>query len=458
MTQPAHAVRFNNLGDVTRESMSSHSLRDLVNSTDGLISARVFTDPEIYQIEQERIFARTWLFVAHASEIPRPGDFVTRSMGADQIIVARGRDGQIRAFLNVCRHRGRRLCGEDQGNATHFQCGYHGWTFTNAGELTGVPFFDEYQGKLDKSALGLYQARVDTYRDLIFATWEQTAPSLRDWLGTMTWTLDLMFGRTDAVEVVGPPMRWMVDANWKLGAGNFAGDAHHLPITHGFVGALGLKPTRSNRTAYSVPTENGHVGNVIFFPDAHTGSSHLALPAELWPEIRRNLDDGQYEIMKKLQILAGNVFPNLSFLNTASHHAGEWGGPEGQAISFLSLRQWQPRGPSQMEVLSWAFVDKHAPEQWKEMSQRCYQRVFGMAGTFEQDDLENWGEISGALAGPMARRLQLHYGMYLDETPSPTWPGPGIAYHHTSSIGEIGERVFYEHWLRHVSSSKSNGD
>src|SRR5919199_1587078 len=103
----------------------------LVRPEDGLISARIFADSEIYALEQERIFGRVWLHVAHESEIPQSGDFVTRSMGEDPVIVVRGRDGQVRVLLNACRHRGRLVCDEDLGNTGRFQCPYHGWTYTN---------------------------------------------------------------------------------------------------------------------------------------------------------------------------------------------------------------------------------------------------------------------------------------------------------------------------------------
>lgn len=114
-------------------------MHDLVDVDAGLVSARIFVDEDIYQQELERIFARSWLFVAHESEVPRPGTFVTRSMGEDPVIVWRGADGQVRVLLNVCRHRGRRVCGEDLGQAAQFRCPYHGWTYNSQGELVGVP-------------------------------------------------------------------------------------------------------------------------------------------------------------------------------------------------------------------------------------------------------------------------------------------------------------------------------
>ena len=314
---------------------------DLVRTEDGLISPQIFVDPYINQLELERIFARSWLFLAHESEIPQAGDYVTRVMGEDTVIVWRGQDGKIRVFLDVSRHRGRKICGDDVGKASHFRCPYHGWTYNNRGELMAVPFFDDYHGGLEKDSLGLYQTPgVDTYHGLIFANWNTNAEPLGEYLGEMKWALDLMFGRTDGLEVLGPPMKWVVEGNWKVGAANFSGDPVHLFTTHGFGAALGLEnKQREQRLSYKMTTENGHAASLSL-----RGSSDkffLGLPEELWPEMELHLTCEQIELMKRLSTIVGNVFPNMSFLNSSSRLPGEWGGGEGP-MSFLNLRLFQP--------------------------------------------------------------------------------------------------------------------
>ncbi|MSQ27783.1 MAG: aromatic ring-hydroxylating dioxygenase subunit alpha [Dehalococcoidia bacterium] len=419
----------------------------LVRTGEGLVSARCFSDPRVYDMERERLFTRSWLFVAHESEIPQPGDFVTRTMGEDPVLVTRGPDGVVRVLLNVCRHRARMLCSVDGGNASHFMCPYHGWTYSNTGELTGVPYFESYQGRLVKGEWGLQEApHVDSYRGLIFACWDAAAPSLGDYLGSMKWTMDLIFGRADAFEVTGPPQRWVVDCNWKLGSGNFGGNLHHVPVTHGFTTALGLKATRSRRQSYYVTTRFGHIVSVGCHLDMPHPKPYLGLPRDLMPEYQRNLSPEQFSFMERIQTMAGTVFPNLSYLNTSSHRPSEWGAPPEKEVSFVTLRQWQPLGHDKMEMWSWGLVEKNASEEWKRDSKTCYQRTFGAAGVFEQDDPENWSEITRGLRGAMANRLWLHYGMGQTPSPAPDWPGPPPAYNTDRAMSEINERVFYQRW------------
>ncbi|MGH7186896.1 MAG: Rieske 2Fe-2S domain-containing protein, partial [Pseudomonadota bacterium] len=117
-----------------------------VHPEQGEIPAAVFSDPDVYRLEQDAIFSRCWLFVAHESEVPSPGDYVTRYMGEHPVIVTRDEHGKIQVLLNVCRHRGMRICRADLGNSSHFRCPYHGFTYKNDGELIGIPFQKEIYG------------------------------------------------------------------------------------------------------------------------------------------------------------------------------------------------------------------------------------------------------------------------------------------------------------------------
>jgi len=116
-------------------------LGELVNLEQRTISPRVFTDSDVYRAEQERVFGQCWLYVAHETQLPRPNDFVTSYMGEEPVIVCRDGQGQVRVFINSCRHRGARVCRVDEGNTRTFQCPYHSWTYDMQGRLVAFPSF-----------------------------------------------------------------------------------------------------------------------------------------------------------------------------------------------------------------------------------------------------------------------------------------------------------------------------
>ena len=240
---------------------------------------------------------------------------------------------------------------------------------------------------------------------LVFAHWEPKGQSLDDYLGEMKWVLDILFGRTAEMEVVGAPMRWEADANWKLGAANFSGDGVHLFTTHGFRSALGLEDKmKGERKSFRMITKNGHASSLTGF----TGKFAMGLPAEIRPEMERHLTAQQLKFLDPLLIAVGNVFPNMSFLNSGQHTSAEWGGSDAgkEVVSFLTLRLWQPKGADKMEIWSWCFVDKNTSDKWKQASKESYLRVFGAGGMFEQDDMENWG---GDHTGPTRAHSKATY-------------------------------------------------
>src|SRR3954464_2183678 len=170
---------------MTAEALRSDDLLRLVDGDKGPDRRKIFSDEEIYQLELERIFARTWNFMCHESQIPNVGDFFLNYMGEDRVIVVRDKEGGVQVLLNTCRHRGNAVCRAEEGHATSFMCTYHGWTYDLKGALVGVPGFkDYYHEDLDRAEWGLISAaKVESYKGFVFATLDPEAPTLHDYLG-----------------------------------------------------------------------------------------------------------------------------------------------------------------------------------------------------------------------------------------------------------------------------------
>lgn len=101
----------------------------------GLVPVELYNDPEVHEAELNRIFTRVWVYVGHESEVPDKGDYCLRYIGEDRFIFVRDENGELRVIFDSCRHRGAQVCRADKGNASHFRCPYHGWTYKNTGRL-----------------------------------------------------------------------------------------------------------------------------------------------------------------------------------------------------------------------------------------------------------------------------------------------------------------------------------
>jgi phenylpropionate dioxygenase-like ring-hydroxylating dioxygenase large terminal subunit len=425
-------------------------LRATVEPEQGRVPIFVYTDPEVYQLELERLFGRTWLFVAHESELPVPGSFVVREMGEESVIVGRGEDNRVRVFLNSCRHRGMRLACEDFGTVSMWRCQYHGFTYASTGEfmgtLIGAPYERAaYPEGLDRKALHLIEARVDSYAGLIFATWSQSGQSLGDSLGDLRWYLDIVVGRAE-MEVVGVPQKWVLPSGWKPPSENFCADAYHTATAHSFLARLGLvKGVDFGRDGYHVDAGGGHGLGVGVHVD-----NESYFPEELREEYASHLGADQLALLDRVKNFHGNVFPNLSFLIPNFIEV------DGRRVSGMMLRQWQPIGSDKVQVWSWHLVERNAPEWWKRLGRKMYVQTFGMSGMFDQDDTENWEMQSRNSNAALWRRdeVMLHYSMGISAQPLTDFPGPGNVY--DGKFSEAAGRTFYRTWLDFVLDERAS--
>lgn len=195
------------------------------------VHRRVYTDPEIFALEMERIFGRAWILVGHDSQVPEPGDWIRTSIGLRDVVAIRGADGAIRVLFNRCPHRGMTVCVPAKGSGRRLVCPYHGWAFDTAGKLLGVPQPAGYEGGVDagdarRSMTAV--ARVDSYRGFVFASLAADGPTLADYLGDISDTLDNFCDRAPEgeVEAVGLPLRQTFEGNWKLHMENSVDTVH----------------------------------------------------------------------------------------------------------------------------------------------------------------------------------------------------------------------------------------
>src|SRR4051794_13596796 len=185
-----------------------------------------YTSPDILVEERERIFARHWNCVGRTSQIARPGDYIVRAVAGESLIILRDRDGELRAFFNVCRHRGTRICREASGQFSEtIQCPYHAWTYATDGRLIGAPHMNEVAG-FDKQDFPLHQAAVAEWEGFLFVNVAKNPQPFVEWFAPMLNRLS----RYDLGELrVGHAVSYEVRANWKLVFQNYS-ECLHCPM------------------------------------------------------------------------------------------------------------------------------------------------------------------------------------------------------------------------------------
>jgi phenylpropionate dioxygenase-like ring-hydroxylating dioxygenase large terminal subunit len=197
---------------------------------------RLYIDPAIFELEMERIFDRTWIFVAHESQIAQPGDFVRSRLGRHEVVVARNTDQRLHVLMNRCAHRGARVCLAERGNAQTFICPYHAWTYNPDGSLHSVPHRKSYPASFDfdDPANHLLRApRVDSYRGFVFASLAATGMTLLEHLGDMTAAIDNIVDRAPDGALTMSEHRFQLEyrGNWKLHHEN-GNDGFHPSFVH----------------------------------------------------------------------------------------------------------------------------------------------------------------------------------------------------------------------------------
>ena len=231
---------------------------------------------EAFELEKEHIFRKLWSFVCHESEIREPGQFITKVVADEPILVTRDEDGRLQAFYNVCRHRGSIVAPEEKGQCKTFRCPYHWWTYSLKGELLGVPGIEAYEdhndGAFSREDYPLVPIRVDSILGLVFVCLNPDIEPLADYLGQ------------DMIDVLRTPLAngeyeviyhqiSSVAANWKGWAENTC-DGYHVPFVHPF-----FRKASPPREYHLWP--NGHCVQYL-------GMDPAGIEPELWDDLKKH--------------------------------------------------------------------------------------------------------------------------------------------------------------------------
>ncbi|MFC8850787.1 MULTISPECIES: aromatic ring-hydroxylating dioxygenase subunit alpha [unclassified Micromonospora] len=398
----------------------------------GLLSFRVdrraYTDDDLAAQEMTRIFDRCWLYVGHESEVPGPGSYVARDVGGRPVVMARGSDGVIRVFANSCPHRGALICSQPAGQARSFRCPYHDWTFSNQGDLVGVPIPDGYGQGFRKADFGLARHRSDAYRGFVFATFDPQQPrTLTEYLAGATEYLDLIDDQSEVgMEVIRGAQLHGARANWKLMMENSV-DIYHFRALHkryiGYMESLGSVPPR-RRGGFGRALGMGHGANEL--PPA------AARPLAYWTpmfgaEVRPRIEATAARFVdrfgaERAQRITGTnrallIFPNLMIIDAIA----------------ITIRKIDPIGAGQLAITSVALAPRDEDPDIRELRKSHYLTFLGPAGFATPDDIEIIESCQRGYLNRTVRYSDLSRGMN-KEVPETT--------------DELPAREFWRQWDR----------
>lgn len=398
----------------------------------------IYTDAALFQLELQRIFERSWVYLAHETELPAPGDFKTCTLGREPVIVVRANDGRIHVMRNRCRHKGATVCQHERGNTDLLRCAYHGWAYELDGELRAVPAPDGYGSDFRKQDYPLLAVpRVDIYRGLIFASLDAAAPPLRAHLRPALSYMDEFLAQTGEwpVECAGE-VKIRVRANWKVIVENST-DGYHFLYTHSsYLNLLDRRSGEFQRVAsgtserYTRDVGNGH--GIIHGPRGEAPERPRIRP-RCWDEfesgVRSKYGGDAAKIIRAAAGTAMNVclFPNLS-------------------LSDMFFREIRPLAVDVTEVRYMAFRARGAPEEVNDIRLRIHETFQGAGGLGNTDDLEAWQRVQAGLAADPETWIPLSRGLARERVDA-----SGARY--AAPTDDTAVRGMYREWSRLMNPS-----
>ena len=356
--------------------------------TEDKVHSAIYTSEEIFELEMERIFHSSWIYLGHHSEIPNPGDYQVRQIGRQSVIMVRGDDGQVRALMNHCRHRGMAICEAEGGNEKFFRCWYHGWVYATDGSLKDVPKENGYSSSFDKADFALAEAPwSQDYRGFHFVSLADPGIDFDDYLGNAKAYIDPFLDASPVgeIEALAGVHRTKYYGNWK-----FVGmDGYHPHFTHKSVLDMWAKREGANLGA----THRGDPfaddsGNLT----RDMGNGHVML--DFYPGRERHFEPyleglvskpSGVEYVAAMEEFHGKEKAREQLIWAGDPHAGIY--PNMQLIN-IQIRIIRPISVNETEVLMFPTLLKGAPEEVNSTRLRHHESFYGPAGTGAPDDAE----------------------------------------------------------------------
>lgn len=395
----------------------------------------LYRDDQIFDAEMEKIFYSTWVWVAHASEVPDAGSFKTINIGKQPVVVVRDRKKQVRVLLNRCRHRAATVCEHKKGKTNSFVCPYHGWSYALDGSLRGVPAPESYGECLDKSEFPLINLRVEEYNGMIFATFKDDIEPLVNFLGPAKKWIDLFMkqGAGYPIKVLGEH-RFRFPGNWKIQLENTT-DAYHFPLVHkSFLSSVDKETERMldfvGGPGYVEDLGNGH-SVMVMIPELIDLEEELMereVP-ERFEELAQSLRSEGHEELQVRRIVRAvggsgfnlNLFPNI-------------------ACSMAFFRVLQPISVKETEIHHAVITMDGGPDLANQYRLRLHEHFQGPLGFGTTDDSEAWERVQHGSAAGNDLWIMLNRGL-LGEVKTEDGLKSDVS-------SETGMRAAYQQWKK----------
>ncbi|GLT23845.1 (2Fe-2S)-binding protein [Zoogloea oryzae] len=398
------------------------------------VHTSLYTDPAIFETEMDKIFASTWVWVAHASEVPEAGSYKNTYIGRQPVIVVRDRKQKVHVLLNRCRHRAATVCEGKKGKTNSFVCPYHGWSYSLDGALRGVPHPESYADQLEKGELGLVSLRVEEYAGMLFATFKDDIEPLVDYLGPAKKWMDLFMkqGGGFPIKVAGEH-RFRFPGNWKIQLENTT-DAYHFPLVHkSFLSSVDQQTVEMldfvGGPGYVEELGNGH-SVMVMIPQLVDLEANLDAPIpERFAELAQALRDEGYEDLEVRRIVRAvggsgfnlNIFPNI-------------------ACSMAFFRVLQPISVTETEIHHAVITMDGGPAVANQARLRMHEHFQGPMGFGTPDDSEAWERVQKGASAGKDLWIMLNRGLAGEK---PTADGK------VSDVSaETGMRAAYQQWKK----------